>query len=148
MAVVWTAAFLAKPNQPCQSTMLTRGRGFHRPSGFANRPRQSTALSASTLRNPYAPARTHRRLLAAPFLAEAKSTLPKAYALKSARMKPRAGGTHARELRVEEGENHTLRVTSFRWPWMANLKDQGEAKDRKSDRVGSARRKSKIALFA
>ena len=35
------------------------------------------ALSASALRNPYAPARTHRRLLAAPFLAEAKIGLAK-----------------------------------------------------------------------
>ena len=49
----------------------------HRPSCFANRPCETTALSASTLRNPYAPARTHRRLPAAPFLAEAKISLAK-----------------------------------------------------------------------
>ena len=67
MAASWTTDFLAKAKPSLPVTYA--------------------ALSASTLRNPYAPARTHRRLLAAPFLAEAKSALPKAYALKSARLR-------------------------------------------------------------
>ena len=114
MAASWTADFLAKAKQSLPVTYAARAVVIsHRPSCFANRPRQSTAradvvshrpscfanrpcettaLSASALRNPYAPARTHRRILAAPFLAEAKSALPKSLCSQERSLAGPAGG--------------------------------------------------------